>query len=243
MSSIRQDIWTSSQLYQFMDEAVQPVTTHPLFVSKLEKISHIALDTTPTKLHNKVQIMFVATDQNLIKKLTILPRTRETCVIEIWQPKIDQNSKILGIHFLKHTESLYIGTTHSIIRVSAQHCARHSSKDNCLLSMDPYCGWNDLQQACTPPPDGDPLKRFWIQKANECSILSSPIDGGFGSWSEWFKCAQHSDDNRLESSNVDNCLCRTRSCNNPTPKNGGAPCKGESWIKLWVFPRIELYRQ
>lgn len=177
MSSIRHDVFISSQRYQFMDEAVQAVTKHPLYVSKLEKITHIALDTIPTKLHSKVQVIFVTTDKKLIKKLMILPRTEETCVTEIWDPEIDPQSNILTMQFLKHTESLYIGTENSIIRLRAYHCARHSSKANCLLAMDPYCGWNDLQQACTHPPDGDPLKRFWIQQANDCPILSSPING------------------------------------------------------------------
>lgn len=175
---MRHDFLISSQRFQFMDDAIHPITIHPLFVSKLEKIIHIALDSIPTKLHNRVQVIFVATDKNLIKKLTILPRTNEVCETEIWEPEIDNSSKILNMQFLKHTESLYIGTEKSIVRIPASHCARHSSKANCLLSMDPYCGWNDLQQVCTPPPDNDPLKRFWIQQANECPTLSSPIDGG-----------------------------------------------------------------
>lgn len=146
MSSMRHDILISSQRYQFMDEAIQPSTTHPLFVSKLERITHIALDTISTKLHNKVQVIFVATDKNIIKKLTILPRTKELCVTEIWEPEIDKTSKILIMQFLKHSESLYLGSENAVIRIPAYHCARHSSKTNCLSSMDPYCGWNDLAQ-------------------------------------------------------------------------------------------------
>lgn len=57
-------------------------------------------------------------------------------------------------------------------------------------------------------------------------IIILTFSGDWSSWTEWFVCTQHSDDNRHESSNVDSCLCRTRSCNNPTPKKGGAPCKG-----------------
>lgn len=226
ISSLRHDLLFSSQRYQLMDDAVQPVTLNPLFISELEKITFIALDTIATKQHNKVQVIFIATDKNLIKKLSIQPRTNELCVIEIWKPKIEEDAKILVMQFLKHTESLYIGTQNAIIRVPAQHCARHKTKANCLIAMDPYCGWNDLQQACTAPPDGDALKRFWIQQANECPVLTSPIDGGFGAWSDWFPCSQHSDDNRQESSNVDSCLCRTRDCNNPIPRHGGAPCRG-----------------
>lgn len=228
------DIWTSSQRYQLMDEAVNPITTYPLHISKLETFTHIALDTIPTKLHDKVQIIFVATDQNLVKKIAIFPSKKETCLIEIWEPEMDKTSKILSLQFLKHTESLYISTKNSIIRVPVQHCDRHKSKANCFLSMDPYCGWDDLQQVCSAAPDGDPQKRFWIQPALNCSIRSSPINGGWSSWSKWLKCSQHFDDNRHESNNIDSCLCRTRSCSNPIPKNGGKTCEGKSKL-FFIF--------
>lgn len=224
-----------SAYYQLMDESIQPISQQPLFTSKLERFTHIALDSIATKQHTKVQIIYVATDRNLVKKLSILPRTRETCVIEIWQPNANSNSTILNIDYLKHSESLYIGMDTSIVRIPAQHCARHLTKPNCLNAMDPYCGWNDLQQACTPPPDGDPLKRFWMQKTDECPVSSAPIDGGFSAWSEWFKCYQHIDDHRHESSNSDSCLCRTRVCNNPSPRNGGTQCKGKDLLLIVVL--------
>lgn len=222
------DYMIGSPYYQLMDDSIQAMTQEPLYVSKLERFTHIALDSIATKQHTKVQIIYVATEKNLIKKLSILPRTSETCVIEVWQPNADASSKILSIDYLKHSESLYIGMDTSIVRIPAQHCARHLTKANCLNAMDPYCGWNDLQQDCTPPPEGDPLKRFWIQQSDECPVASAPIDGGFSAWSEWFKCYQHIDDHRHESSNSDSCLCRTRVCNNPLPRNGGAQCKGKA---------------
>lgn len=233
--SIRHDFMMGSHRYQLMDDAIQPITNEPLFTSKLERFTHIALDAIATKQHNRVQIIYVATEMNLVKKLTILPRTKETCVIEVWQPEADKSSKILTIQFLKHSESLYIGMENSIVRIPAQHCARHLSKANCLNAMDPYCGWNDLQQACTPPPDGDTLKRFWIQQASECPVSTAPIDGGFSAWSDWFKCYQHTDDHRHETSNHDTCLCRTRACNNPAPQNGGDQCKGKQLIDKFFF--------
>lgn len=230
--STRQNLLMGSHRFQLMYEAIQPITIYPLFFSKGERFSHIALDTVATKIHSKVQIIYVATEQNQIKKLSVLTRTKETCVIEIWQPEIEKSSRILTMQFLKQSESLYIGTEKSVVRIPAQHCGRHVTRANCLNAMDPYCGWNDLQQECTSPPDGDPLKRFWIQEVNECPISTAPIDGGFSAWSEWFRCNQHTDDHRHESTGMnlatmDTCLCRTRVCNNPTPFNGGSVCKGE----------------
>lgn len=214
-----------SHRFQLMNDAVQPIKLKPLFISKLERFTHIALDAVTTKLL-KVLVIYAATDKNLIKKISVLTREMKTCVIETWQLATKEHSKILTLQFLKHTESLYVGTENSVIRISAQHCRRHISRENCLNSMDPYCGWNDLQQACTPPPDGDTLKRFWIQQANECPISTTSIDGGFSAWSNWFQCQQHMDERSVDMSNHDSCLCRTRTCNNPIPKNGGLPCKG-----------------
>lgn len=227
-SSKRNNLVIESRRYQLMDQTIQSTTSQPLFVSKLERFTHIALDIIPTKLHERVHIIFVATTDGLVKKLSVLPRTKETCVIEIWQPQI-QNTKILTMKFLKHTESLYIGTDEAIIKIPAQHCERHGSRASCMNAMDPYCGWNDLAEKCTPPPDGETLTRFWLQNSTECPVLTAPIDGGWSSWSEWSKCAQHSDGQlSTESTHQDTCLCRTRNCNNPSPRNGGVACKGMS---------------
>lgn len=152
----RSNLW---RRYQLMDQAVQAATVQPLYFTKSERFVHIALDTISTKVHEKVHIIYASTADGLVKKLSVLPRTKETCVIELWQPEIGSESQILTMKYLKHTESLYIGTNHAVISVPAQHCSRHGSKSSCMNAMDPYCGWNELDQACTPPPNGDPLKR------------------------------------------------------------------------------------
>lgn len=144
-SSLRHDILNSAHRFQLMNDAVQPITIHPLYTSH-EKLIHITVDFIPTKFHNKVQIVFVSTAENLIKKLSILPHTKETCVVEIWESDLGQNYKILTLQFIKQAESIYMGTKNSIIRIPVQHCSRHESRKNCLQAMDPYCGWNDLKQ-------------------------------------------------------------------------------------------------
>lgn len=155
----RNQMVMDSRLYQLLDQAVQATTAQPLYLSKSERFVHIALDTISTKYHEKVHIIYVSTTDGLVKKLSVLPRTKETCAIELWQPEIGAESRILSMKYLKHTESLYIGTNRAVISVPSQHCSRHGSQASCLNSMDPYCGWNELNKACTPPPNGDPLLR------------------------------------------------------------------------------------
>lgn len=214
-----------------MDQAVQPSTVQPLHFTKLERFTHIALDMISTKLHENVRIIYVATEAGLIKKISVLPRTKETCVIEVWQPEASDKTRIRTLEFLKAKQSLYIGTDAALMRISAQHCGRHVSKASCLNAMDPYCGWNELQESCTPPPNGDTLARYWLQNATDCPVLTAPMDGGWSSWTDWHKCTQASQstgDDTVAGSSSDSCLCRTRSCDNPSPKNGGHMCSGVS---------------
>lgn len=230
-SSSRHIQLLDSSRYQLMDQAVQPSTVQPLHFTKLERFTHIALDMISTKLHENVRIIYVATEAGLIKKISVLPRTKETCVIEVWQPEASAKTRIRTLEFLKAKQSLYIGTDAALMRISAQHCGRHVSKASCLNAMDPYCGWNELQESCTAPPNGDTLARYWLQNATDCPVLTAPMDGGWSSWTDWHKCTQTSQstgDDAAVGASSDSCLCRTRSCDNPSPKNGGQMCSGVS---------------
>lgn len=40
-----------STRYQLMDLAVPPVSIEPLYTSTMERLTHIAVDTVPTKIH------------------------------------------------------------------------------------------------------------------------------------------------------------------------------------------------
>ncbi|XP_026679281.1 semaphorin-5B [Diaphorina citri] len=202
--------------YQLMDSAVQPTTARPLYFGQLETLTHIAVDVLPTKVHRAVHVMYVATEEGLVKKISVLPRTQTTCVLEIWKPlPPDTPSSIYSMHFLKETESIYLGTSTGVIRIPADHCGRHQSRQACLNANDPYCGWNELKLKCMPPPHHDPIASHWYQTATECPVLNHPVDGGWSAWSGWSPCSHLSGDN------TDPCLCQTRRCDN---RNTTMPC-------------------
>lgn len=219
-----------SAKYQLMDQAVQATTIHPLHHATNERFTHISLDVISTKLHEKVTMMYVATETGTVKKISVLPRTKNSCVVEIWRTdKISVKPfKIRTIQYLKNTESLYLGTDDSVLRLPSHNCQRHVSKSSCLNAMDPYCGWNELLQSCTSAPNGDSLTRHWIQNATECPVISAPVDGSWSTWSAWTKCAQLSGQSSADEQNpnTDYCQCRTRTCDNPAQRNGGSSCSG-----------------
>lgn len=102
-----------NQRYQLMDEAVQSTMMEPLHTATLERFTHIAVDVTPTKLHRSVTVLYVATATGLIKKISVLPRTQETCIVEVWGPL---PSPPMTLQFLKDTQSLYVGMEIGLLR-------------------------------------------------------------------------------------------------------------------------------
>lgn len=102
-----------NQRYQLMDEAVQSTMLEPLHTATLERFTHIAVDVTPTKLHRSVTVLYVATATGLIKKISVLPRTQETCIVEVWGPL---PSSPMTLQFLKDTQSLYVGMEIGLLR-------------------------------------------------------------------------------------------------------------------------------
>ncbi|KFM68295.1 Semaphorin-5B, partial [Stegodyphus mimosarum] len=211
-----------SEKYQLMNEAVQPMTPYPILKAENERYSHIIVDTVQTKASGNVHVMFIASVEGVIQKLAVIPDTKETCLIEKLNIFTEgSKDKIKVLKLLKDTHSLYIGTVESVLRIPVHRCNRFHTKSECLNAMDPYCGWNDNQMACTTAPGRNPLRTFWLQEETSCSKTELPIDGGWSSWSTWFECPQVG--NEISG---DRCLCQTRVCNNPPPENNGKDCEG-----------------
>ncbi|RZC38554.1 semaphorin-5A, partial [Asbolus verrucosus] len=224
-SSVHSSHLLETSKYQLMDSAVQATTLSPLHVAQLERFTHITIDVLSTKLHTSVHVIYVATTEGLVKKISVLPRTQETCVVEVWQTVQDTATPIKSIQFLKETNSVYVATDKDLLKIPADHCMRHTSKESCSNAMDPYCGWNERIEACSIAPNSDPLDKYWKQSVTSCPILDAVVDGGWSSWSAWAPCVHRT---TPDADSIDNCLCQMRECNNPAPKNGGRICSGPS---------------
>lgn len=232
-----------------MDKAVKSIRTvghgrstqRPLYETTLERLTHITVDVLSTSTHVSQHVLFVATSGGEIRKLNLLPGTMEACLVEVWQPIpllssviTSRRNSVLFLQYLKDTDSVYVGTQHELLRIPAAHCGRHVSKTSCLEAMDPYCGWNMLENSCTSAPNHDPLTDYWAQDIRSCPILDSAVDGSWSGWTDWAACAKVADSNNPEPlhshsrSNIDVCQCQTRQCNNPRPQNGGSSCTGIS---------------
>ncbi|XP_014203695.1 semaphorin-5B [Copidosoma floridanum] len=214
---------SDNQLYQLMDEAVQGVTRKPLHTVILERFTHLAVDVTATKSDKAVAVLYVATSEGLVKKISLLPEATEACVVEVWGPL---PAAPITMQYLKETKSLYVGMQHALLRIPTLQCHRHLTAQSCLDAQDPYCGWDEHLLKCSGPPaesssSGSSLG-LWRQEVNRCPELEVPRPGGWGVWGPGFSCPHGPE----ASAEAGHCVCQTRACDNPPPRNGGPDCPG-----------------
>ncbi|XP_043199748.1 semaphorin-5B-like [Amphibalanus amphitrite] len=213
-------------LYDFTltAEAVQPERPEPLLLLDGVRLTSVATDVITTKHHVSVHVLYVADTTGTIRKLSVVPRSRQTCLLEVLRP-FSKPTRVLTMKLLREAASLYLGTDSGLVRLPVERCGRYRSEAACLAAMDPYCGWDEARALCTPPPGQDPGVASWLQPVTQCPDLSRPVDGGWSAWGDWQPCRQ------LESSDGEDepgepCLCRRRQCSSPAPARGGAPCVG-----------------
>lgn len=87
-----------------MDNAVQPTTLDPLYYKPLEILTHITVDVVPTKPHGSLKVLYVATAEGTVKKISILPKSSVTCTLEEWNifPE-SSGAQIMALQYLKVT--------------------------------------------------------------------------------------------------------------------------------------------
>ncbi|XP_037068861.1 semaphorin-5B-like, partial [Pollicipes pollicipes] len=175
--------------YSLMHEAVQPEQLDPLYRLDGVRLTAVATDIITTKHHVSVHVLFVADTAGTIRKLSVVPRSRQTCLLEVLQP-FAAPTTILTMRLLSEAGSLYLGTDSALVRVPVQRCERYRSETSCLGAMDPYCGWDAVRGICSPPPVRDPDDPSWRQLVTQCPDPSRPVDGGWSGWTDWQECGQ-----------------------------------------------------
>ncbi|XP_041982701.1 semaphorin-5B [Aricia agestis] len=206
--------------YHLMYDYVQPISGEPVYKATLERFAHVTVDVAATKTARQL-VAFVATENNDVIKMAILPSYDGACVVEIW--RFGETFDILNMQFVKDTISVYMGTSTRVVRAAAAHCGRYASRAGCLHAADPHCGWDAASQRCVRVRDAR-----HIEQALTCPAGNAPVDGGWSSWSEWAPCMQDGTGGGAYGEEPDMCECRTRRCDNPKPAHGGQNCKGVS---------------
>ncbi|WAR04241.1 SEM5A-like protein [Mya arenaria] len=212
--------------FQLMDQAVQPDMLGPLIQAQNERWTHVIVDDVLAKAPLEgglkvvsIKVIFVATDDGRVRKLAHIPGATEPCMIE--EVKIVPNGDHKPVKAMKLAPdkmAIYISTQQTVLKIPVHRCS-----SLCLNARDPYCGWDTDKNECTVAPEGQPAIHYWRQGLTGCPFVHHPVNGVWSEWSLWQQCSQVGGD-----TTSGDCLCRSRSCDNPAPFYGGQSCPGAS---------------
>ncbi|XP_028932208.1 semaphorin-5B [Ornithorhynchus anatinus] len=209
-----------AQRLLLMAEAVQPVTPEPPVTQDSVRFSRLAVDLVQGK-DTLYHVLYIGTESGtVLKALSAAPRGLRGCYLEEMQVlPAGRREPVRSLQLLPGQRALFVGLSHSVLRVPLQRCASHRSRGACLGARDPYCGWDEKQQRCSTSEDSAD-KSLWTQDISACPVKNLTVDGAFGPWSAWQPC-EPSDG---PGSGV--CLSRVRACDHPAPRCGGRACSG-----------------
>ncbi|RWS15798.1 semaphorin-5A-like protein [Dinothrombium tinctorium] len=193
----------TQQKFQFMDEAISSSNGKPFIFETYESFTHIAVDSIRTVHNVSVDMIFVLTKRNKLRRYALWPFSTKACFINEFAVTSRKEDVILTMQLSKDTSSLYLGTKYELIRVALSDCGVHKTEDECLQSNDPYCGWNVKRLKCTPAP-GFKSKSLWKQK--EEVSCSDDKNYDWSPWSDWEEC------DHMSGNLGDKCFCRWQQC-------------------------------
>ncbi|KAJ0037201.1 hypothetical protein NL108_018683, partial [Boleophthalmus pectinirostris] len=128
-----------------MDQVIQPMGGKPSLVRKGAMFTQIIVNQVQAEDNKTYHVMFIGTENGTIVKA--VNYNGEMFIIEeVHVFKLAEPIKIL--RFSTVTDQLYAGSDSGVVQIPLATCERSSTCMDCVLSRDPYCGWDDRTGKC-----------------------------------------------------------------------------------------------
>ncbi|XP_014844031.1 PREDICTED: semaphorin-4E-like [Poecilia mexicana] len=127
-----------------MDQAIEPMEGKPLLMHKGAAFTQIIVKQVQALDGEKYNVMFIGTDQGKLLKAL---HNKDMFIIEEVQ-LFTPPQKIKILKFSNNTGQIYVGSDVGVAQISPANCERSSTCFDCVLSRDPYCGWDKDEGKC-----------------------------------------------------------------------------------------------
>lgn len=148
-AGINQTLDLPDQTLQFvknrplMDQVIKPVGERPTLVRKGAMFTRIVVHQVQAADDKMYHVMFIGTENGTIVKA--VNYDGEMFIIEeVRVFKSPEPIKILRFS----TDQLFAGADSGVVQVALATCERSSTCMDCVLTRDPYCGWDDDTKKC-----------------------------------------------------------------------------------------------
>ncbi|KAG9334368.1 hypothetical protein JZ751_008187 [Albula glossodonta] len=113
----------------------------PLLLTKGVNFTQLAVDRVIALDQKPYSLLFIGTAEGWLQRAVVLDN--EAHVIEEIQ-LFDSPQPVDSLTISHSKKFLYVGSRSEILQLPLANCSRYQSSPDCLLSRDPYCGWDNL---------------------------------------------------------------------------------------------------
>ncbi|XP_026862481.2 semaphorin-7A [Electrophorus electricus] len=133
-----------------IEDVIWPVGGAPLDLPTDDHFTHIVADTVLAVNDEHYSIIYLGTEQG--KVLKVLHTNEEAFIISQYS-LFHNEGPIISMAIDSQKGHLYVGTAMEVQRLQLADCNRYgNSCRECILSRDPYCGWDLAKKKCMAIP-------------------------------------------------------------------------------------------
>lgn len=135
-----------------IEDVIRPVGVAPLDLPTDDQITHTVADIVLAVNDEHYSVLYLGTDQG--KVLKVLHTSEEVFIISQYS-LFHNEGPVLNMAIDSQKGHLYVGTAMEVQRLQLADCGRYGDTcRECILSRDPYCGWDKARRKCIAIPAG-----------------------------------------------------------------------------------------
>lgn len=135
-----------------IEDVIRPVGVAPLDLPRDDQITHAVADIVLAVNDEHYSVLYLGTEQGKVLKVL---HTSDGAFIISQYSLFHNESPVLNMAIDSQKGHLYVGTAMEVQRLTLADCGRYGDTcRECILSRDPYCGWDPVLRRCIPIPPG-----------------------------------------------------------------------------------------
>ncbi|XP_061573547.1 semaphorin-7A [Cololabis saira] len=135
-----------------IEDVIRPVGVAPLDLPTDDQITHTVADIVLAVNEEHYSVLYLGTEQG--KVLKALHTSDEVFIISQYS-LFHNEGPVLNMAIDSQKGHLYVGTAMEVQRLQLADCGRYGDTcRECILSRDPYCGWDKARRKCIVTPPG-----------------------------------------------------------------------------------------
>ncbi|XP_033496264.1 semaphorin-7A [Epinephelus fuscoguttatus] len=135
-----------------IEDVIRPVGVAPLDLPTDDQITHTVADIVLAVNDEHYSVLYLGTEQGKVLKVL---HTSEGVFIISQYSLFHNEGPVLNMAIDSPKGHLYVGTAMEVQRLPLADCSRYGDTcRECILSRDPYCGWDRARRKCIAIPPG-----------------------------------------------------------------------------------------